>query len=111
MTPWFVIQIKTNCSSEEPCSWMNCSMSSIADTCFSLHLLAEVDQLSEEIGDTNPGRDNTQLIPQWLAQLLDVSLPTQEMANTLKAVLKIQAYVDCNFSYEGHDTAIECLSI
>ena len=90
---------------------MNCSMSSIADTCFSLHLLAEVDQLSEEIGDTNPGRDNTQLIPQWLTQLLDVSLPTQEVANTLKAVIKLQTYVDCTFSYQGHDVTMECLSI
>ena len=64
-------------------------------------IVAEVEGL--EIEDDNPGRSNSELVPLWLEELLYQAqgLPSQDVANTLKTVLKDQTFVDCSLPYQS----------
>ena len=85
---------------------MNCNMSSIADICLNLLLVA--DQVAGlDIQNGNPQRNNSVLVPLWLSELLDWEPPSQDVAFSLKTFLETDAFVVCSIPYEGQDEDME----
>ena len=64
---------------------------------------------SAPVEDGTTGRSNSELVPLWLRSYCIYQaqgLPSQDVANTLKAVLKEQTFMDCSLPYQGHNVTI-----
>ena len=90
---------------------MNCTVSSIAQSCLYLTPLAEqVYGLWDE--DRHQNRRNHEMIPLWLGEILSNGYPDENISNTLEIILEENAFVHCTIPYHnGTDELIECYEI
>lgn len=91
----------------QECYDMNCSVSSIAETCLQLDpLWAKMKQLWGP--DNCQNRINQVLVPLWLEELLQSGYPDDGVMNTLKTILKDGMFLNCTIP--GSSGMIECVN-
>ena len=82
-------------------------MSSIAQSC--LHL-APPAQLVDGIWgeDQHQDRENRDLIPLWLGEILSNGYPDENVLETVKSILEYYSFVICTIPEEGSGAPIIC---
>ena len=84
-------------------------MSSIAQSC--LHLASpasEMDEIWDPNMDQHQDRENRELIPLWLGEILSNGHPDESILATLQRIVQIYGFVQCTIPEEGSRTLIEC---
>ena len=82
-------------------------MSSIAQTCLNLTQLAH--QIKAVFGrDEHQHRDHSELLPQWLDEILSRGYPHPSTIDTVTNALNKSLSVDCTVPEEGSDERIVC---
>ena len=86
-------------------------MSSIAQSC--LHLAPVADQVErlQWDEDVHQNRDNRDILPLWLGEILSNGYPDENILATLESVLEGSSYVNCTIPKEGSSASIECWDI
>ena len=89
------------------CANMSCNVSSIAQSC--LHLAPLADQVDGLWGeDEHQNRENRDMIPLWLGEILSNGYPNEDILNTLESVLEYNGFVKCTIPEDGSDELIRC---
>ena len=104
-----LFQVKANCTASQLCSNMSCNVSSIAQSC--LHLASpasEVDEIWDPDTDQHQDRENRDLIPLWLGEILSNGHPDESILATLQRIVQDNGFVQCTIPEEGSGTLIEC---
>ena len=103
-----LFQVKTDCTEDKLCAKMSCNMSSIAQSCLHLALPAnQVDGIWDE--DEHQDRENRDLLPLWLGEILSNGYPDGSVSATLKSVVEYYTFVNCVIPEDGSDEQIKCV--
>ena len=82
-------------------------MSSIGQTCLNLTQLAH--QIKAVFGrDEHQDRINSELLPQWLDEILSRGYPDASIIDTVTNALNKSLWEDCTVLEEGSDERIVC---
>ena len=104
-----IIQVKANCTENQQCSTMNCSISSLASLC--LRTPSPRDIMDEIRSYTPPVYGNTaEMVESWLREILQSrsEYPDRSVLDTLISVLHVTSLIRCNIPEDAPANQIRC---
>ena len=82
-------------------------MNSIAQSC--LHIAPPAHLVNGLWGeDEHQNRENRDMIPLWLGEILSNGYPDEDILDTVESVLEYNTFVECTIPEDGSDQLIEC---
>ena len=105
--PLLQLQVKTSCTEDQLCARMSCNVNSIAQSC--LHLAPPADLVNGLWNeDEHQNRENCDMIPLWLGEILFNGYPDEDILDTVESVLEYNTFVECTIPEDGSNQLIEC---